>query len=142
MPVEAVEPVDAGGSRQMKAGDPSEPVEEVQSTQAEKDADADKSSPFPASFPSVHSEYEVDWGGEGADETIEARSQSDEHVPREYQVHPALETIVTRIRSKRDESVEERHLQMLRSLETVEKAYTADLRKLHKAFTCESLGNI
>ena len=46
MQVEAVEPVDAGGSRQMKAGYPSELAEEVQRTQAEKDADADQPSPI------------------------------------------------------------------------------------------------
>ena len=129
---EAAMPVDAGGSRQMKA----------ESTQAEEDADADKSSLFLASFPSVHSEHEVDWGDENPDETIEARSESDADVPQEYPVHPAFDSVATQIRSKREESVETRHLLTLRSLETAEKTYTWELRTLQQGFVSESQRDI
>ena len=122
MPVEAVEPVDAGGSWQMTA----------ESTQANGSGE----------YAAEHSEQDVDWGNgndESLDEIIEALSQSDADDARECEVHPVFERIVEDIRAQRDELVWERHLPMLRSLEEVEHTYTRELQKIQDMFVSESL---
>ena len=151
-----LEPVDAGRSRKRKAGS-QEPAEEVQGTQAEKDEDPDTSFPTPDGVIMVDLDSDEDETMEAGchqddslpvveslgDATSEARSQSDEHVPQEHQLHPEdSDFLFIQIKSKRRESVARRHVPMLNNLVKLEHLYGAELQRQHEAWRRESRADI
>ena len=77
------------------------------------------------------------------DATSEARSQSDEHVPQEHQLHPEdSDFLFIQIKSKRRESVARRHVPMLNNLVKLEHLYGAELQRQHEAWRRESRADI